>query len=361
MSDTAACIDRREVKAVAAGAAAVGAYMLLVLASGRVDPADFALLLLSYVEGSFAMWLAFAAALGLILLYRKRPVNGEGAGPLGVLGEVIKQRWQRDRFASWLWPPLLFGTLMASFNAFKQLVLPAAGFRLDPLLAELDRRLFFGHDPWRVIRALIPTAGEARLIDAAYHAWFAPMAIGVIACAWLPASTYRLRTQYLLSYVAIWVGIGSLLAFLLPSAGPCFYDHFVGPNPGFTELMRRLADAQAATGSQFTSLAIQSELLSHYGSQSLIVGAGISAMPSVHNALSVLFALAAFKINRIAGWVAAAYAVLIWLGSIYLGWHYAIDGLAAALLTLAIWPLAGLAADRLACPSHVTALEPAAA
>jgi hypothetical protein len=361
MTDTAGFTDQREVKAAAAGAIAVGAYMLLVLASGRVNTADFALLLLSYVEGSFAMWLVFAGVLGLLLLYRKRPVDGEGAGPLAVLGDAINRRWQRDRFASWLWPPLLFGTLMASFNAFKQLVLPAAGFRFDPLLTNMDRHLFLGHDPWRVVHALFPTASEARLIDAAYHAWFAPMAIGVIACAWLPSSTYRLRTQYLLSYTAIWVGIGSVLAFLLPSAGPCFYEHFVGPNPGFAELARRLYAAQTATGSQFTSLAIQSELLSHYGSQSLIVGAGISAMPSVHNALSVLFALAAFKVNRIAGWVAASYAFLIWLGSIYLGWHYAVDGLAAALLTFAIWPLAGIAADRLARPSPERALEPAAA
>jgi len=83
-------------------------------------------------------------------------------------------------------------------------------------------------------------------------------------------------------------------------------------------------------------------------------------MPSVHNALSVLFALAAFKINRIAGWAATAYALLIWLGSIYLGWHYAVDGLAAALLTFVIWPVAGIATDHLARPSRVSALEPAA-
>ena len=50
---------------------------------------------------------------------------------------------------SLFWPPLLFATLMASFNAFKQMVLPVAGFRYDPLFAQLDRLLFLGNDPWR--------------------------------------------------------------------------------------------------------------------------------------------------------------------------------------------------------------------
>lgn len=360
MSATGAIEDQREVRAALAGAAVVAGYMVLVLASGRVDPVDFAHLLLSYLQGSFALWFLFAVILALGLLYRQRPVDGVGPGPVAVIASALSERWKRDRFASLLWPPVLFGTLMASFNAFKQMVLPLAGFRFDPLLADADRALFLGTDPWRVTHWLFPSAVETRLIDAAYHAWFAPMAMGVIACAWMPRSSYRLRTQYLLSYIAIWVGIGSVLAFLLPSAGPCFYQHFVGPSPSFAELSRQLASAQSAT-SGFTSLAIQSELLSHYGSHSLIVGAGISAMPSVHNALSVLFALAAFRVSKIAGWIAAAYALLIWMGSIHLGWHYAVDGLAAAALTFAIWLVAGRVADWLAEPTAATRFEPAAA
>ena len=44
------------------------------------------------------------------------------------------------------------------------------------------------------------------------------MALGVMICAWLPRATWRLRTQYLLSYITMWIGVGSVLAFLLPSA-----------------------------------------------------------------------------------------------------------------------------------------------
>src|SRR3546814_11562159 len=81
---------------------------------------------------------------------------------------------------------------MASFNAFKQMVLVSAGFGFDPLFAEIDRALFLGHDPWRVTHAIFsPMATYA--IDRAYHGWFAPMSLGVLLCAFGAPRSYRLR------------------------------------------------------------------------------------------------------------------------------------------------------------------------
>jgi hypothetical protein len=57
--------------------------------------------------------------------------------------------------------------------------------------------------------------------------------------------------------------------------------------------------------------------------------------------MAVLFALAAWKINNKLGVFFTAYALLIQIGSVLLGWHYAIDGYSAALLTLSIWYLSG--------------------
>jgi hypothetical protein len=65
-------------------------------------------------------------------------------------------------------------------------------------------------------------------------------------------------------------------------------------------------------------------------------------MPSLHNAMAVLFACAAYQADRRIGRLFAGYALLIWIGSIHLGWHYAVDGIVAAALTVAIWKLAGL-------------------
>jgi hypothetical protein len=343
-------LQRREIIAAEAGALAVAVYTVLVLSTGQVPLADFATLLGFYLQSSFSLWLVMGFVALLVQLYRHRPVNGTGPGPISVVLRSITDRWERDRFVSLFWPPLLFAVLMASFNAFKQMVLPLAGFRYDPLFAWLDRLLFLGNDPWRVLHAAVGSPAAVLVTDRAYHGWFVPMAFGVLACAWLPTSTYRLRNQYMLSYIAIWVGTGSILAFLLPSAGPCFYEHFVGPSAHFAGLTRDLLAAQAATGSELASLSNQAGLLRLFGGHTLTVGAGISAMPSVHNGLAVLFAIAAYRINKWAGYAFAAYAFLIYLGSVYLGWHYALDGLVSAGLTFAIWRAVGRLMDRFEAP-----------
>ena len=68
---------------------------------------------------------------------------------------------------------------------------------------------------------------------------------------------------------------------------------------------------------------------------------GISAMPSMHNASAVLFALAFRQVSKGLGWFFTAYAVVILAGSVHLGWHYAIDGYAGVLIAGFSWWLAG--------------------
>ena len=240
-------IDGREVRATMVGASVVGMFTLAVLATGRVPLAQFAKLFGIYAGGSIAVWIAVGVIAFFAQVFRSARVS-RGEPFLGAMvGEFIAARWRRDRFASLLWPPLMFATLLASFNSFKQLVLPLAGFRFDAAFAAGDRLLFLGQDPWRVTHALLGSDKAILAIDRLYHGWFAPMMIGVILCAWLPVSTYRLRTQYLLSYLSVWILLGSVLAFLFPSAGPCFYSELVGPAPQFDALLQRLHEVQAAT------------------------------------------------------------------------------------------------------------------
>jgi hypothetical protein len=348
----------RETKAIALGAGTVATYMALVLMSGRIDLGMFARLLGFYVKTSFALWIFMGGICLFGLLIDHGRKSGSDPFLRKYLTGLVKERWKCDRFASTIWPPLLFATLLASFNAFKQMILPLAGFSWDPMLAYADKALFLGNDPWRVTHALLGSPQATVWIDRIYHGWFVPMSLGVIVCAWMPRSSFRLRTQYLLSYIGVWIGIGSILAFLMPSAGPCFYEHFVGNQASFHELGRRLAEAQAQTGSTLTSFSNQAMLLKLFGADKVIVGGGISAMPSVHNGLAVLFALAAFRLNRTAGWILAAYAGLIWFGSIHLGWHYALDGLVAAGLTYGIWVVAGRIAVALDSDAPVSAPAP---
>jgi membrane-associated phospholipid phosphatase len=76
-----------------------------------------------------------------------------------------------------------------------------------------------------------------------------------------------------------------------------------------------------------------------------VPGFGISAMPSVHVAMATLFAIGGFVMHRWIGWLMTAYAILIWIGSIYLGWHYATDGIVGASMTIGLWKLSGKLAE----------------
>jgi hypothetical protein len=252
-------------------------------------------------------------------------------------GEAAWKRW-----ASLAMPHLYLALLLATFSTYKQLVLPSAGFGFDPAFAELDRLLFLGIDPWRVTHMLVPTATATSFIDTAYMLWFLPMILIVLLSWMMPA---RLQTQYLLAFAMAWIVGGTLLAFVLPGGGPCYYAPLHGDG-SFAPLMDRLNSQSAALEASgmapLKALLGQQELLSAYQQRNFILAGGISAMPSLHVTLAVLFACVGFACHRPLGWGLAAFAFLIWFGSIHLGWHYAVDGIAGGALALLLWRVAGL-------------------
>ncbi len=344
-----------EIRAAGFGLVLLLVYTLLILATGAVHPAAYLALLTTYVIGAFSLLLAVGFGAMLVLLFRMRPGstgNPDGAlRPIAVLRDWVNMRWNRDQFISLGWPALAFGTLMASFNAFKQMVLAKLDFRYDASFVDMDRLLFFGHEPWEVTHALFSAPWMTVLMDKAYHLWFVPMSIGVMVCAFLPDTYRQLRNQYVLAYIFVWIGIGSVAAGLMPSAGPCFYNDYVGSSPSYAALLDQLKLAATSAGEAgLVALQNQDHLRVAQNSPGLIVGGGISAMPSVHNALAILFAIGVSQINRKIGYAFWAYAALIWIASIHLGWHYAVDGLVALLLTLALWRLAGRIVERFAHP-----------
>ena len=81
-------------------------------------------------------------------------------------------------------------------------------------------------------------------------------------------------------------------------------------------------------------------LWSSYTSHSMIVGNGISAMPSLHVAIAAWMALA---IRKRVMWF---YVAAVWIASVHLGWHYVSDGLAGIVGALVIWRFAPRLAPR---------------
>jgi hypothetical protein len=332
-------------------------YAMVVLGLFRGGFAEFAELFKVYAWTMYPLW--FLVGLLLLLLGRLRnDLRGIPHSSFRHARTFLANRWAADRWLSIVTPPLTVSILLCTFNIYKQVQLPAAGFQAESYLANADR-LLLGTDAWRITHWLFASPWATEVLDLAYHAWFLPMTLGVVLCSFARPGS-RLALRYLMSYVLLWIILGTFVAYLVPASGPCFYQYFHPDAGRFGELTGLLAQQDLFIRDHglrgLLAVKYQHLLLLDYRSSSLALGAGISAMPSLHNAMAVLFACAAYHADRRMGWLFAGYAGLIWIGSIHLGWHYAIDGMVAAVLTVAIWKATG-AFHRVRAPIPVTDLS----
>jgi hypothetical protein len=158
----------------------------------------------------------------------------------------------------------------------------------------------------------------------------------------------ELRLQYVISYLLCWTLLGTLLAIVGASVGPCFYRDFYGDGH-FDPLMNYLRHMNESV--PLPALKVQGKLLEWATHHRHEIGSGISAFPSMHLSTSTLYALFAWRVSRGWGLAATAFLGLIFLGSIHLGYHYAVDGYASLLLTPPIWWASGLWARAILAPT----------
>jgi membrane-associated phospholipid phosphatase len=149
------------------------------------------------------------------------------------------------------------------------------------------------------------------------------------------------RMQYLLCTTLIWALLGNVGCTLLASGGPVYYGRLTGLPDPFVPLFQYL---DAANGHWLNfSREVQEAMWDVYrvnGRDGKIAGA-VAAMPSLHVASACGFYLVAKASNRRLGWVFLTFLVLMLLGSVHLGRHYAIDGYAGIAGTIAIWWVCG--------------------
>jgi len=243
------------------------------------------------------------------------------------------------RHRSWL----LRGTLLTfasvsaarAFGSLKHEIPHLVPFYADPALARLDRLLFLGVDPWRLTHAFmgpLPTL----IIDRLYLVWF-PVMLGLNA--WICFTRdQRLQVRGALTYVLTWFLLGNVAAALMSSVGPCFYELYYD-DAHFRPLFDTLRDYDAIYGIRaFDAMnwLYENRDVDRFGS-------GISAMPSLHVGIAFLFWLTVrhAQIARWIQWLAGAFVLVIWVGSVHLGWHYAVDGLFSIGGVTLIWWGAG--------------------
>lgn len=229
------------------------------------------------------------------------------------------------------------------FTTFKTIIPVTHPYAWDVEFAEWDRLLHGGFHPWELLHPLLAFPWSTSVINFFYHLWIFVL-YGILLWQSFSTRDPRLRMQFFLSFVLTWSILGNLLATLLSSGGPVYYGRLTGLDDPFAPLMDYLYAAREVA--PVWALKVQEMLWESHMTGKYDFGSGISAMPSVHVSASMLFALLGWRVHRFWGIVLTTFAVLTMIGSVHLGWHYAIDGYVSIVLTWLIWRAAGWWLDR---------------
>ena len=260
----------------------------------------------------------------------------------GALGEfrsnVVADFFHPRRLANAIHASAFMSIFMIGFAFMKVAIPSVVAFSWDEKFMQIDQQLHFGWHPFEILQPLFGFPVVTFATNFIYNMWFVVM----FSCwFWQGFSRHDnpLRLQFLLSFALTWSIGGGILATVFSSGGPCYYGNLVGGSDPFAPLTSYLASANETW--PIWALNTQAELWSSYVNGEGVLK-GISAMPSMHVASSTLFVLLGFSKSRKMGWSLVLFAVMIFLGSVHLGWHYAIDGYAGAVLAVLFWKLSGM-------------------
>ena len=257
-----------------------------------------------------------------VMAFRQEP------DPLGQL----RTRWRGKGLRHRLALPLVAAPIfMAAFVTLKSAATMTLPYNWDRLLTDLDYNLF-GVDPWIPLHVALNNGIIPDMLEFAYVGWqlLLPATMASVAIWMKP----REVTQFYTAMFLTWIMAGVFAAALMHSAGPVFayiFDDELGSRfePLSASLLYALdGDSHIRNVHKLLALSV--------GDAEVGRGGGISAMPSVHVAVTIIFLMAVWhrRYWRIA---AAFYAAVIWLGSVYFGYHYVTDGPVAAAIALACW------------------------
>ncbi|MBR9892931.1 hypothetical protein GYB14_14630 [bacterium] len=227
------------------------------------------------------------------------------------------------------WPALFMCLGFSAFTTFKLAIPGVVPFYLDPVLADLDAMLH-GAQPGLVLHKLLPEVLEWPLTLVYGPLWAVVWVGGFFAVA--VYGDRQLRRRYWWTCALSLFGLGTVLATALSSVGPIYYEAVYG-DPRYSDLTAAIF----ASGPGGQVKGVSTYLWTTYTTGSNSFGTGISAMPSMHVAVATVQTLAAFSVSRILGAVLGCFALCIQFGSVYLGWHYALDGYVSALFVACVW------------------------
>jgi hypothetical protein len=291
---------------------------------------------LKFVGELTLLWLSALVSYDLFYLWS----NGAPSGPGRLLAQRMMERLLAGDRAGNIFHSLVTLTpMMIAFSAVKDNISVIHPFAWDKTFEHWDILLGGGRAPWAILQPLLGHPAITIALNFNYHLWFFLM-FGVLMWQAFSQRADSLRMQFLLAFCFAWFFVGSVLALIFSSAGPCFYDRLFPDQPLFAAQMAYL---NSIGPKWIWSLAVQNDLWKSYATGSGEI-TGISAMPSMHVTVAVLLALLGWRKNIRLGIAFSVFAIMILLGSVHLAWHYAVDGLAGAMFAVCCWWAGGYGA-----------------
>jgi len=246
---------------------------------------------------------------------------------------------------------LMWPIFMSGFTSIKNLLNDTLPFTWDHDLMTLGVLLHFGKPLWQWLSIDSP---PVTLVLEFLYAFWGVLLVAVPFSVCLRRPDCPKRTRFLVSHLLVLVLLGNVVAGMFMSAGP-FWLQFSGHHhyayaPLFDYLIR------TDPNGSFSAVTYQRYLWQAHLHRSTWFGTGISAFPSIHVAIAALYVLFAWQFGRLARVASILFLIAIMIGSVELGWHYALDGYAGMAGTAAIYFGVGWAQRRLSNAAPESAL-----
>lgn len=281
---------------------------------------------------AFLNVLALRATIPAIRWWRQRK-----SGDVRLLAE-LRSAYQPEYIAYVVRAALAVQITLLWFCCLKYVIPYIRPVVFDAELSAFDTALHWGVNPSEFAMSLTSSIPALLQATDAFYVGYFPILLIFFAYVMIQERQVSLRDPFVLGYCLFWL-LGGLSYYLLPSMGPIYHQPAI-----FEGVMQHMPIAAK----------LNNELLVDYRafaaapwSHDPMLYYGIAAMPSLHVGACAMFACFARHFGRIPFAIMIVLTMLMFLGSVITGWHYAIDGYAGALLGwLAYWIAMRLCARR---------------